>query len=293
MVKLVRFILLLVCLSVYAGAKALNVDELTTKRSQLKIMGAFSYINIQRKNSIISEISTQITQGNFVNIPISSIENLNENYINFSLYGRYGIAKRVEILSTFNGFWQSSTTQNGINFHTQSNADFSSFNTGFLIQAKKESRFPALLLGGTTDIISKDYFQANKNINYFKGYSAFATSYYSIDPIVFFLQASARFSLVKDFKGIKANDGDVFILNPMIYIAINPYTSLNFGIKYQHTFQSKLNGTAITPQLSSLGYVFGVAYEIKADWILFANAESLNTNSYSSDSFTLMLSYRI
>lgn len=178
-------------------------------------------------------------------------------------------------------------------FSTQQRADFNSFALGFIIQAKQEGKFPALLLGGSADVANKTYLSQTQNMwQYGKGYSAFALSFYTIDPLVFLLQANARFNLPQDFENIHFNLADMYSLSPMVYFAINPFVSLNAGVRYQYSTRAYANDR-IQAQSSSVGYIFGVAYEIKSRLILFASAESFKSAFYSSDTLLLMLSYRI
>lgn len=270
-------------------AKPVSVDEIFTKTSQFKILGNLSYINIHHSQLDVVQMPQQ--NGSIISVPIHS--KLHQDYLNFSLQARYGIMKRVEVFSTLNAFWQQSLFEINHSFSTQQRADFNSFALGFIIQAKQEGRFPALLLGGSVDVANKTYLSQTQSAwQYGKGYSAFALSFYTIDPLVFLLQANARFNLSQDFENIHLNLADVYSLSPMVYFAINPFVSLNAGVRYQYSTRAYMNDR-IQAQSSSVGYIFGVAYEIKSRLILFASAESFNSAFYSSDTLSLMLSYRI
>lgn len=270
-------------------AKPVSVDEIFTKTSQFKILGNLSYINIH--NSQLDVVQMPQQNGSIISVPIHS--KLHQDYLNFSLQARYGIMKRVEVFSTLNAFWQQSLFETNNSFSTQQRADFNSFALGFIIQAKQEGKFPALLFGGSADVANKTYLSQTQNMwQYGKGYSAFALSFYTIDPLVFLLQANARFNLPQDFENIHFNLADMYSLSPMVYFAINPFVSLNVGVRYQYSTRAYINDR-IQAQSSSVGYIFGVAYEIKSGLILFASAESFNSAFYSSDTLSFMLSYRI
>lgn len=277
-------------------AKPVSVDEIFTPKKQFKIIGSFSYVNILRKNASLQYIPFEMTPGTgtFINIPSLGYENINQDYLTFSLNARYGIHSRVELFSTVNGFWQKSHTENNGVFSTQSDGDFNSASIGFLIEAKREGKAPAILIGGNGDIVEQTYFsRTQKSLQYGKGYSLFALGFYTVDPIVFFLQAQYRFNLPKSFQDITVHSGDVFVLSPMIYFAINPYVSLNAGVKYQYHSKDKLNNATVSYVASSVGYVFGMAYEIKSKLILFADVEKFDTHTYSSNAISISLSYRI
>lgn len=273
----------------------MSVDEIFTPKRQFKLIGSFSYINLLRKDTSMQSVPVQMSDSTFINIPFVGYQHTNQDYLTLSFNARYGIHSRVELFSTIYGFWQQSHIQsaNGT-FSTQSNGDFSTMNLGFLIEAKKEGKVPALFIGGNADIIEQVYFsRTQKSLQYGKGYSLFALSFYTIDPIVFLLQAQYRFNLPKSFEDRNIHNGDVFVLSPMIYFAINPYVSLNAGVKYQYQSKDKLNSSTISYAASSVGYVFGVAYEIKSRFIVFTDVETFNTLSYSSNTINLSFSYRI
>ncbi len=292
--------ILCVCLCVL-HTRPVSVDEIFTKRTQFKIMGSFSYINLQRSDLYLGSVSVPINGGSsYVQVPVSYAQS-NQDYLNFSLYARYGIAKRVEVFSTLNSFWQHSSASSDFSStpSSQSYGDFSSLNLGVLIQAKKEGKLPALLLGASADVLDKTYFShTQKQLDSLKGYSFFATSFYTIDPIVLLLQANFRLNLPREFEGYRLDNGEVFALSPMVYFAVNPYISLNFGVRYQYATQNSINDTLsntmrYVPQGSSVGYIFGMAYEIKSRFIFYASAEKLDTAQYSSDMLSFTLSYRI
>lgn len=298
-----RYVLLIICVGLgLLMARPVSVDEILTKRLQFKLMGTLSYVHIQRSDMYLAPISVPINGGSsYVQIPLSYAQDSNQDYLNFSLYARYGLAKRVEIFSTLNSFWQHSMISSTLSSapQSQSYGDFSSLNLGILIQAKKEGKLPALLLGASADVLDKSYFSPSQTkLDSLKGYTFFATSFYTIDPIVLLLQANFRLNLPRAFETYRFHSGHIFALSPMVYFAVNPYISLNFGIRYQYATQSTIsdtlaNTTRYTPQGSSVSYVFGLAYEIKSRLIFYANAEKLDTTRYSSDMVSLTLSYRI
>lgn len=292
--KIIAFLIVMFALCGTANAKSVNVDEIMTKSNDFKLNLSFSYINILSKNAF-SGIA-QITQQNnsTISIPISTTTN--QDYLNFSLYGRYGVYKRVEIFSTINAFWQHSTVRNDIDnaYRNASTGDFGSWNLGILLEAKKEGKAPALMLGFSTDIIERAFYpNGTKNLQYGKGYNFFATSYYSIDPVVLALQASFSLNLKKSHLGQSIDSGERISLRPTVYFAVNPYISLNAGISYQYQMRDKINDNYAAPLGSSLGFNLGLAYEIIANLILFADAEFRETSQYKTNSISLMLSYKI
>ncbi|TLD87696.1 hypothetical protein LS66_007285 [Helicobacter sp. MIT 03-1614] len=295
-----RIFALSLCLPFVLCAKPVSIDEIFTPKKQFKILGSFSYVNVMRKNSAPALISIPssihgVNNIGDIKIPFWNHENVNQDYLSFSLQARYGISKRVEIFSTLNAFWQKSITDdNAGNFNSSSNGDFSSFSLGFLAEAKREGKMPSLLVGGSAEVIDNTYFSSTqKSLQYGKSYSLFATSFYTIDPIVFLLQAGLGLNLPKYYKNIKIDNGETFSLSPIVYFAVNPYVSLNFGVRYNYQSRDKLNNETISYTGSSLGYTFGIAYEIKSKLILFADVERMDTHNFSSNAINVSLSYRI
>ncbi|EEO24374.1 MULTISPECIES: hypothetical protein [Helicobacter] len=276
------------------NAKPVSIDEVLSGKKQIRILGQLSYINIKSKNSVLTTISHKISSGDFVSIPISMLANANTDYLNFAMSARYGIYKNIEIFSTLNAFYQHNTTNINANFIEKHSGNFNTWNLGILAQVKKEDKYPSLLVGGSIDIMNMASFSnAESKLQYFKGYSLLAMSYYTIDPLVFLLQAGFRVNLYSANERLSINNGEIFTLTPMIYFAVNPYVSLNFGITYQYKTKDFVDNNIVSMQGSSIAYNFGVAYEIKQNLIFFSSVEHLQTNDYTSNAINLTLSYRI
>ncbi|WP_034559780.1 hypothetical protein [Helicobacter muridarum] len=288
------FILLLAMLGI-AQSKSVGVDEILSKNGQLRLLPTLTYINIKSSNPLLTSIPIMLPNNSVINAPVvSGYNNLNQDYFDFSLMVRYGVYNRVELFSTLNAFYQRSRRNISDSFSNESSGNFGAWNLGFLVEAKKEGKAPALLVGASTDIMNVATFNDSSNsLQYFKGYSIFLTSFYTVDPIVFLIQANIRINLQNSFKTLSINNGEIFSLNPTIYFAVNPYISLNFGIKYQYNTQDFVNGRVVAALGSSFGYNFGIAYEIKQNLILFTSAERLDTSSYISNSVNISFSYRI
>lgn len=277
------------------GAKSISIDEILAQDKQLKLISTFSYINIHNKSYTLNALPYALPNNmGFVNIPLLGYQNTNEDYLNLSLYARYGISSRLEVFSTLSGFYQHSKLDTNGTFSTHNRMDFSSLNLGTLFLAKKEGKYPSLMLGVSADAMDKTYFTRTfKSLQYFKSYSFFATSYYTSDPIVFLLQAGFRLNTPKRAFGYILDNGEIFTLSPTIYFAVNPYVSLHFGVRYQYQSKDFLNKTALNMQGSTVSYTFGVAYELKHRLIVFGDVEKLDTSLYTSNTISLSISYRI
>ncbi len=128
--------------------------------------------------------------------------------------------------------------------------------------------------------------------NNFKGFRFFATSFYSVDPVVFLVSASYSFNKEKSVAQYTRKDADIFTLSPQVYFAVNPYTSLNWGVKYNYFGKTKIDDIIIGNSGSNLALVTGLSYELSSTMFMNINVEYLNTNEMSQNTFATTFSYK-
>lgn len=172
-----------------------------TETNQFKLETAISYANINKKANVVSPITYQTSGGDFANIPsYLGVSATNQDYINYGFNLKYGISKKLEIFTGLNMF-TSDTHISDYSFSNKSEKGFNNLNLGLTYQVKKEDDRPSLLIGGSVDAIERvtfsDDHKENQNL---KSYSFFATSYYTVDPIVFLLKANYRLNLKKEYR---------------------------------------------------------------------------------------------
>lgn len=274
-------------------SKPVKVDEILTESNQFKLETAISYANINKKANVVAPITYQTSGGDFVNIPsYLGVSATNQDYINYGFNLKYGISKKLEIFTGLNMF-TSDTHVSDSSFSTKSDKGFNNLNLGLTYQVKKEDDSPSFLIGGSVDVIERITFSDDHKENQnFKSYSFFATSYYTVDPIVFLLKANYRLNLKKEYSNMSIESGNIFVLSPNIYFAVNPYTSINWGIKYQFKSKDKIDGSVVANSGSSVGYTFGVSYEISSKMTFNFDTEKLDTNDYDSNTIKLALAYK-
>jgi len=274
-------------------SKPVKVDEILTETNQFKLETAISYANINKKANVVAPITYQTSGGDFVNIPsYLGVSATNQDYINYGFNLKYGISKKLEIFTGLNMFTSDTHISNS-SFSTKSEKGFNNLNLGLTYQVKKEDDSPSFLIGGSVDVIERVTFSdKHKENQNFKSYSFFATSYYTVDPIVFLLKANYRLNLKKEYSDKSIESGNIFVLSPNIYFAVNPYTSINWGIKYQFKRKDKVDGSVVANSGSSVGYTFGVSYEINSKMTFNFDTEKLDTNDYSSNNINLALAYK-
>ena len=106
-----------------------------------------------------------------------------------------------------------------------------------------------------------------------KSYRLFATTYYTVDPIVFSLKASYRFNRKRSSGKESIEGGNVLSLTPQIYFAVNPSTSLHGGVRYTHIGAIKVNGKKEANPNSQISYVGGVSYELSRKTTISVDTE--------------------
>lgn len=274
-------------------AKPVKVDEILTDTNKFKIETAISYANINKKENVIAPISYQTTSGAFVTIPsYLGVQSTNQDYVNLGISFKYGLSEKIEVFSGINMFYQNTNISDS-SFSSISDKGFNNLNFGLIYELKKEDETPSFLVGGSIDLLEKTSFSNGKEDNQsFKSYSFFATSYYTVDPLVFLLKADYRLNLEKEYENKSIDAGEIFILSPNIYFAINPYTSLNWGVKYQYKTKDKVDNIVSSNNSSSVGYAFGVSYELNSKTIVNFDTEKLDTNEYDSNNITLSMTYK-
>ncbi len=274
-------------------AKPVKVDEILTDKNEFKSDFSIAYSNITRKTDSFSPITYQTNGGDFVTIPTYlGIDSSNQDYINYGTALKYGISKDLEVFSNLN-FYTSDIHTSGNSFETQSDKGFNNLNLGLTYQVKKEDDKPSFLVGGSVDLLENAQFSDNhKQTQKFKSYSFFATSYYTVDPLVFLIKADYRLNLKKEDANKSLDNGEIIVLTPQIYFAVNPFANLNWGIKYQFTGKNKVDEKIVSNSGSSVSMLFGVSYEFNSKTIFALDYEKNDNNEYSMNNINMSLSYK-
>ncbi|KIM05136.1 MAG: hypothetical protein KN64_05020 [Sulfurovum sp. AS07-7] len=288
---MLRYIILLLPMIVFA--KPVKIDEILTEKNSFKVDQTMTYINIKKDESSLAPVMYQTQGGDFITIPTYlGDKKSNQDYLNYNIALRYGVSKDFEIFANANAFMTNTKYQDGTNMSSKSDSDFGSFGVGATYQIKNEDDTPSLLVGGSVDLVEKTKFSQTSKSNHFKGYSVFATSYYTVDPIVFLLKSSYRINQKKEYNNESLDAGNQFNLSPQIYFTANPYTSLNAGITYAYTWESKMNNEFVSAGGSNISYNFGVGYELNPKTTINLDAEYSNQLDMSQSSLSFGLNYK-
>lgn len=273
-------------------AKAVKVEDILTQANKVKLETSIMYTNIQKKEILLAPITYQTANGDFINIPTYVGDTkTNQDYINYGLSFKYGFNKNLEIFINAN-FYTNIIHQSSIKHSSKTDSGFGKLVAGLIYQIKEEDNTPSLLVGTNLDVLQRVSFANNIQRNQsFKGYSFFLTSFYTVDPIVFYLKADVRINKEQLYKEKTIKNGNVFVISPKVYFAVNPFTSLNWGIRYRYKGKDFINGKEVSGSGSSIGYDFGISYEISHKLTFNCDMEKLDTNDYTSNNINLSLVY--
>ncbi len=274
-------------------AKPLQIEDILSDKNEFKLNSTISYSNIDSKSLNTQFVKYDISENNSITIPIVAGENQTDtDFLNFSLDLKYGITKRLEFFSFINFDYTNNNYSSTDNFTNNSDGGFNSFGLGLSYELKSEDESPALLVGLSTQAIEKTKFDEFSQNNYLKNFSFFTTSFYTSDPIVFSLSLSYQLNLNKKINEFSMNNGDSINLTPMIYFAVNPYTSLNWGAKYSYNLKDKIDNEIISNSNSNIMFMLGASYELNPKSIISVDTDFSNSTEYSQNSISLTYSYR-
>ena len=295
--KLFLLILMIVYFSVLnkiVYAKPVKVEEILTYKNQWQLDLGISYSNIEKSSGESQLVLIPI--GNNQTVPVFNYlgqQNVNQDYLVYSLNLRYGFTGNLELFSYTNFFsnFQRITYPNGER-ETKEDHRFNSFGIGFSYQILEEDKYPALLVSFSSQIANNTSFSNGYEITYFKHYKATLTSYYTVDPIVFFVQASYTLNLEEKNKDQKIDLGEQFSLSPQIYFAINPYTTINWGFSWYIQGKDKINGEYISLTQTRTSFLFGASYEITNNLIFSLDYEYQPLSNGYQSSISTRFTYK-
>lgn len=153
MMKVV-FIFILAAIAMYA--KPVKIDEILTDKNELVLDFSVSYHHTTTSENGVASITYQTASGDFVSIP-TFIGSGNENidHLNYGIGIRYGLTKKLELMMSLDGYSQwSRSFIAGVESEVY-DKEFSSLSTALSYEVLKEGRYPALLLGFSSNVIER------------------------------------------------------------------------------------------------------------------------------------------
>ncbi len=288
---LMRLLFIVGIIPLLLSAKAVKVDEILTEKNRIQSDISISYLNLQRNHGDVGLVQYQSANGDYITVPtyMGSAESQSDRLL-YTLALRYGLSKDLEVFA-FGNVYNSTEHSLSVSGAESHHSDgFNSSGVGGVYQVRGEDNYPAVLVGGTVDLI--DYDETLKQNFYLKSGSVFVSSYYTSDPIVFFIKASYGYSKKRSNDNHTLEMGNIANITPQIHFAVNPYTSLNWGVRYQYKQKDVYDGSDVSINQSQLNWMFGTSYEINAKSIISADMEKSDTSMYSQSAITLNYSYK-
>jgi len=287
-----RRVVILGMLPLIALAKPSAVGEVLTKEGKVKAEWSTTYINAQGAQSIMEPVQFQTLHGDVVVIPMATGSKLtNKDLISSSFLLRYGVTDRFELYAAASGYASMTRSLSGNTYKNKKDHDLNSLSTGVTYRIKKETDTPSLLIGASVNMLDRIKLGDATQNNYFKTFRAYATSYYTIDPLVFALNASYTHSRTKHAGKHTLKQGGLFSLTPSIYFAINPTTSLKWGTHYTYRGATSNDGNQTGLQGSSVSYFMGAGHELENGLLIDVQAEYQPGASSTSISTTLSYTF--
>ncbi len=247
----------------------MRVEEILTYKNQWQVDFGVSYSTVE-KSSGDSQL-VLIPVGDSQTVPVYSYlgeQKTNQDFIVYLLNIRYGLSDKLEIFCYTNSF--SSFTRTYYSDGNTKNKEehrFYSAGLGFSYQLLEEKKHPALIVSASSQVVSNTRFPDGYKMTYMKHHRVSITSYYTVDPLVFLIQTVYTLNL-KEKKGNQTVDyGDRISFSPHMYFAVNPYTTLSWGVEWYLQGENRINGQKTSYTTTKVSYIFGASYEITNNWI--------------------------
>jgi len=295
-----------------------RIDELLIKKNKWNLEYGLSYTNIDSTSQTVEIIDLPASGGETITFPLIVNRQVDQDILISTLNLRYGLRDDLEVFgftSMFANFLRVSTNNDNIK-EKDNDFNFNSAGTGVTYRLFSESRYPALLATATVNILDNTNFGSFKNfnkekttgnsddqdnmygldleddyhLNYFKTLSFSLTSYYSADPVVFFLEGK----YLQNFKrenSVSIDPGEGFSLSPQVFFIASPYLTLSWGLRFSLRGADKTNGERINSLRTRLSPLFGVSYELKDNLIFSLDAEYVNDPDFNRATAGLRLNY--
>ena len=269
-----------------------RVEELLTAPGQWIFDFNILYSNIDTSSDRAQVITIDGPLGQPILIPVFLGEQVtDEDFLSYIMNLRYGLTRNLEIF-TYLGFF-SDFQRSSLNGESESDSDFNFNFTGIgaTYQIRPEDKYPAILASASANIADNTNFgNDDYEVNYFKTFTGTLVSYYTVDPIVFFVQAIYQQNL-KRKNEISINPGEFFSLSPQIFFVVNPFINLTWGLRWRIQGHDEINGDAVNSTRTGISPIFGVTYGVTNNLILSLDTEYRNEGSISQAIANLGFTY--
>lgn len=251
-----------------------RVEELITARGKWMLDFNILYSNIDTASGRTEILTLDGPGGQPILIPVYVGEQVtDQDFISYVLNVRYGLTNNLEIFA-FSGFFSDflRTSLNGEN-HSDSDFNFNFGGVGATYQIRREDEYPALLASASVNIVDNTNFgDDDYELSFFKTFTGSLVSYYTVDPIVFFLQGVYQQNFERK-NGISIDPGEFFSLSPQIFFIVNPFINLTGGFRWRIQGADEINNIQVNSTRTSISPLFGVTYGVTDDLIISLDTE--------------------
>jgi len=293
--KILSLIFLIIfILNPYVQAKPIKVEQILSHKKELQMDLSLSYTSIN-KSSGKSQLIYLQTNNNAL-VPVFTYlgdEKNNTDNILITTRLRYGITKKFEVfssasfLSSFSRISYPSGTS-----ESENNSKFSSLGAGFSYQLHDEDKYPGVLLSYSTLVINNSSFPNGYKKVYFRDHKVNLSTYYTVDPLVLYLEASYEVHLPRRKNAISLNPGERLSLSPQIYFSVNPFISLYWGIEWFIQGKDKVDGKSISATTTNVYYLFGASWSINQNSLVNFDFRYLPLPNGSQSTISLGWNYK-
>jgi hypothetical protein len=273
-------------------AKPSAVGDVLTRKGKVKVEWSTTYLHMEGAQGITEPVQFQTLHGDVVVIPMTTGTRLtNKDLLSSSLLLRFGATDRFELYAAVGGYASMTRTLDGTTYTSEKDYDLNTLSLGATYRIKEETDTPSLLVGASGNVLERITLADTTQNNYLKTFRLFAASYYTVDPLVFALNASYSRSRTKYAGKHSLSQGDLLSLTPSIYFAVNPTTSLKWGAHYTYQGATKNDGNQTGLQGSGVAYFMGAGHEFESGLLIDVQAEYRPGSSSTSLSSTLSYTF--
>lgn len=280
-----KYILAILVLPMQLLCEELALEDDFSKKGEMSFGAGFDYIHSKSDGITNTNYVLKTSAGDFVEVPISSNTTSLSDIVSSTISGRYGIFSDM----TAFGYIQSHYSLFKQNQKETESKQFDNLSLGLSYKLKKEDETPAIFTKLSTKVIDRVLFENSYYNQYFTTANITFGTYKSIDPVTLMLETSYIYNKNLKHNAISKKQGNVFILSPTMYFAINPYITVNLGVDYRHFAKDKLNSTTLLDSYNQISKSYGVSYELGKSKVISFDYE----NSDDQDSISFNFNYTL
>ncbi|ADH85488.1 hypothetical protein [Desulfurivibrio alkaliphilus] len=256
-----------------------RVEELLTRSGRWQLDGTLQYNNNNRQAEHVT------LQG-----PHLSIGQSRENSLVAELRLRYGVSDQLELAVFGSGFWEQQRDYVGGRQESTSRSGFNMAGLGAVYQWRREDRWPALLLTASLNGVEQTRLGSERGSNYLRTISPGLITYYTLDPVIFFLQTTYQHQRSRRAGDYHYEPGSLLSLTPQLFFIANPDITISGGFKWTLRGGDRLNGRRLNPTTSTTSPLLGISYAISDRLSFFLDCEFNFGANYAGSQISWRLS---